>query len=211
MTHLLWKIPLLMLCLALSIGYAEELWALVVAADWSSESMVWFLSGVGLLLPVWFLFLRRAGFFSTFEHEFTHLLVGLLFFKKPHSFNVHHQSGGLVQMYGGNFLITLAPYFLPTLVLLELPFFWLLKPEFYPPFFGLMGFLTGFTILSGFQEFHFKQPDIRQCGIIFSTLFILFGNLVCLGFILAFVAGEFASGWEFLKSGPLWVWDLVNG
>lgn len=199
------------LCLLFGVGYALELAQVVRWADWDAETMIWFLSGFGVMLPVWFLFLRKAGFFSTFEHEFTHLLVGLLFFKKPHSFNVHHQSGGLVQMYGGNFLITLAPYFLPTLVLLELPFFWLLKPEFYPPFFGLMGFLTAFTILSGFQEFHFKQPDLRQCGLVFSTVFVLFGNLLFLGFIFAFVVGQFELGWDYLKSGPVWVWGRLNG
>lgn len=209
MAKLIWKLPVMAVCLVFGVAYALELTERLTAADWETARMAWFAGGVAVMLPLWLLVFRRAGFFSTFEHELTHLLVGLLFLKKPHSFNVHHQSGGHVQMYGGNFLITLAPYFLPTLVLIQLPFFLLLRPEFYPAFFGVMGLLTGFTVFSGIQEFHLKQPDIRQSGIIFSIVVILFGNVFFLGGILVFVLEGFPGWWAFIRGGGSAVFSLA--
>jgi hypothetical protein len=149
----------------------------------------------------WLVFGRFLQFFQTFEHEMTHLLVGLVFLKKPKAFFASEDEGGMVNLYGSNFLVTLAPYFLPILSLLALPFFHVVKPAFHNHLYVTLGFLTGHHVLSTFQEFRFGQPDIRISGLPFSFFFCFLANLVILGCLFSFVQGGLPTCWSFLKGG----------
>ena len=168
--------------------------------------------GVGFILfiPIWFLFLKKKHFYSTFEHEFTHLFVALLFFKKPAGFNVTENEGGVVQLYGSNFLITLAPYFLPTITFLLMPIYLLIKPEFYNYFFLIIGYFTSYHVFSTIDEFSYKQPDIIKSGKVFSTIFLIFANIWVYGFLLSFVAGGFKETWVFIKHGILIIPEILE-
>lgn len=73
-----------------------------------------FIVGFVAFAVLWRMFRRRFELFCTFEHEITHVLFGLLFLKLPRSFKVTRHEGGQVTMLGTNFVITLAPYFFPT-------------------------------------------------------------------------------------------------
>jgi len=149
---------------------------------------------------LWLLLGRFLQFFHVLEHETTHLLFGLLFFKKPKAISASDR-GGRTELYGGNFIITLAPYFFPTLSFLLLAFFPLLDKKFHLAFYAALGFFTGYHLISNFQEFKFSQPDIREAGFVFSPLFCLFGGLACLGVILGFLAEGFGgSGMFFVDS-----------
>ncbi len=158
-----------------------------------------FAIGFGVFFILWIGVLRKKYFYSTFEHELTHLLVGLLFLKKPVGFKATAREGGVVTLYGGNFIITLAPYFLPTLSFLLLPLYLVIQPTFYPYFFGILGFLTSYHIFSTIQEFRYTQPDIRKAGPVFSTVFLIFANILFYGMILFFLDRRFAGIGEFLK------------
>src|SRR5438445_12285668 len=70
-----------------------------------------FIAGFIGFAIIWGLFKRQLQLICTFEHEVTHVIFGLLFFKVPRSFVVTRHEGGHVTMMGGNFLITLALYF----------------------------------------------------------------------------------------------------
>lgn len=149
---------------------------------------------------LWLLFGRFLQFFHVLEHEFTHLLFGLLFFKKPKAISASDQ-GGRTELYGGNFLITLAPYFFPTVSFLLLAVFPLLDKKFHLAFCSVLGFFTGYHFISNLQEFKFSQPDIREAGVFFSPLFCLFGGLACLGVIFGFLVRGFSgSGLFFVDS-----------
>jgi len=80
----------------------------------------WILLGFAIGTILYFLVLRYARKWKTFEHEFTHAFVALLFFRRIDRFVVTGSEGGYVQHsagFGGEFgdhLIGLAPYFLPT-------------------------------------------------------------------------------------------------
>ena len=102
-------------------GYAKGLIMIIATINIFDQSVVSFISGFLVFIPLWFIWMRKAHFFSTFEHELTHLIAGMIFFKKPEKFNVTASQGGNVSLHGNNFLITLAPYFLPTFSLLFLP------------------------------------------------------------------------------------------
>jgi len=158
---------------------------------------------------LWLLFGRFLQFFHVLEHELTHLLFGLLFLKKPKAISASDQ-GGRTELYGGNFIITLAPYFFPTLPFMLFLFFPFLDEKFYNYFFIALGFFTGYHFISNIQEFKFSQPDIKEAGIIFSPLFCLFGTLLTLGFILGFLGDGFKGGGAFfVKSFELSTDTLV--
>ena len=198
------------LSVILTIGYLLSGVQLVGDISWSGTGVSWFFIGMAVFTAIWFLFLRKLHFFSTFEHEFTHLLVGLIFLKKPSRFVATETSGGVTSMFAGNFLITLAPYFLPTFVFLILPLYFVLKLEVLPYYYGFIGFLTAYHILSTIREFCYDQPDIQKSGKLFSTVFLIFSNLVCYGIILAFVSGGFKLAGSFLAGGVMELVDLVK-
>jgi hypothetical protein len=141
----------------------------------------------------------------------THLIVGLIFFKMPKSFNVTFTKGGYVEMYGGrNFLVTLAPYFLPTVSFLILPFGWFLPIEYLTIYFVILGSSVAFHLLSGWQEFHFEQSDLHDAGLIFSIMFLPVANLMFFGAIIAFVFGGNNDFFNFWKNGFLNAYDFVR-
>ena len=72
---------------------------------------------------LWKFVLSKIPGFETFEHELTHALVALLFFRRVTQFHVTRHHGGFVRHLGwfgggfGNDMIGLAPYFLPTITM----------------------------------------------------------------------------------------------
>jgi len=208
------KIIILIFSVLLAIGYTLTLFNTIKVIDSTQQSIRFFLIGFGVFVPMWFGWFKHNHFFSTFEHELTHLLVGLLFFKKITRFHATENEGGHIALHGSNFVITLAPYFIPTFALLLLPFYLVINAEFYKYFYALLGFFTSYHVFSTLQEFGFHQSDITKTGKVFSCIFLVFANIVCYGFLIAFVIGGFGNGWLFLRNGLLgsteWIMWTVN-
>ena len=208
------KILVIILSILLTIGFGISMVHILALFNWHHKLLRYFIYGFAAFIPLWFLLLKSARFFSTFEHEFTHLIVGLLFLKKPAGFQVTEYNGGVTQLYGGNFLITLAPYFLPTLSFLLLPLYFVTTYSIHPYFFLLLGLFTSYHVLSTIQEFSYEQTDITKNGKAFSTIFLIFANLFCYGYIIAIVIGGFHLGWVFIKNGVFhsynWIWLFAN-
>ena len=135
----------------------------------------------------WFLLTRYLGFVQVFIHEMTHLLTGLLFLHPPRLL-VATEDGGRVELYGGNFLVSLAPYCVPLMPLAIMAFSPLIDPQYRPHLFVVLGFCSGCHLVSVAQQFRFYQPDIRQTGPLFSILFCSLGNLVFLTMLVGFLA-----------------------
>jgi hypothetical protein len=166
-----------------------------------------FVFGFTAFILFWYIIFYKVNFFHTFEHEITHILAGLLFLKKPAEFWVRENVGGAVQLYGNNFVIQLAPYFLPTLSFLLLPLSLLIQPQYLPYYFLILGFFTSYHIISTLHEFSYNQPDIQHAGKIFSTVFLMLMNVICYGVLLAFVLGSFEGSVNYLESGLLFAID----
>lgn len=170
------------------------------------KSIQWFLLGFALSILIYFLLLGdRLRFWEIFEHELTHLITGLMFFKKPASFVVAPgEVNGAVRIQSGfgSTPITLAPYFLP---LFTLPFL-LIKPFLPPPFDQVANFLIGFTLAFHYAsliawEFRPSQPDFRSTGVIFSIVVTIFLNIVFLVVILGIVTGNYTGILDYFKNG----------
>lgn len=203
------KFLVIILSIFFAVSYGIQFYQTAGNFDIRQPSEKFFLIGFAVFLPIWFLWLRRNHFYSTFEHEFTHLIVGLMFFKKPAHFTATESDGGVTGMYGNNFIITLAPYFLPTFVYLLLPLYLVLDVKFYQYYFAVLGFFTAYHLLSSWQDFGFHQTDIISSGKVFSCFFLTFANLFIYGILLAFVIGRFRFSWTFIKGGFLGSIDLI--
>jgi hypothetical protein len=111
-------------------------------------------------------------FLDVLEHELTHLLVGLLFFKAPHRLMASRDGNGYVEITSANFIITLAPYVMPAWAFILTGLSYLISIEF--QFFWTLLCSAAFAnfIYRLAHEIHFKQNDLRSTGFIFSLLFI---------------------------------------
>lgn len=166
-------------------------WRYIGHAPPTGRRELFFLGGL-LLYFILLLLSRNRGrsFAHTFEHEMTHLVVGMLFLKSPSKFKVGKHEGE-TYLSGSNFVISLAPYFLPLWAMIPLLLLPLLNPAGTYGALALLGFLYGLHLYSTIHEFGFYQPDIKEHGRIFSLLCVFTLNVVMLGIITGAVASGF--------------------
>lgn len=206
MLNFIGKVIAFLLLPFLAYGFGIAFYEVLTKQTWQTSRVLPFAIGFVSFAVFWAIFKRFLQVICTFEHELTHLIVGLLFLKIPKSFNVTFTQGGYVEMYGGkNFLVSLAPYFLPTVCYLMLPLVWFLPTKSLPVFFGVLGVSVAFHLFSGWQESHLGQSDLHEAGLIFSGFFLPVANLMFFGAILALVIGGNDKFFGFWKQG------LING
>ncbi|MFC1725968.1 M50 family metallopeptidase [candidate division KSB1 bacterium] len=142
---------------------------------------------------------RKGNFFENFSHELTHYLFALLFFKRVTSFKAYSKYGGEINLYGGNFLIALSPYFFPTFTV----FFLILKPILINEVRQFIDIFIGFTYtfhLSLFiKDFSVSQPDIKITGRAFSLIFVTLANVLLIAGISIIIGRDYSFFFEFLK------------
>ena len=159
-------------------------------------AFIGFVVGAGL----WVILGRKLSFFATFEHELTHLIFSILMFQRPRSFYASERRGH-VSCDTGNFIDGLAPYYFPTFSYMLLGAYPLLKSSSHAYFFPLLGFFTGYHLVSNIAEFEVRQSDIRRSGVLFSIVFCIFAGMLTFGFLMAFVIGGFRGGLDFVAQG----------
>jgi len=151
------------------------------------------LAGLGLYVFLWWRFFRRpifGSFLSTLEHELTHALFALATFHKVTGLRATWWSGGHVSYQGtGNWLITIAPYFFPTICLFLLAASVLLPAALLSPVGALMGATIGYHVTSTYRETHSGQSDLMKVGWLFGLLFLPTANIISYGVLLSFCYG----------------------
>lgn len=170
-----------------------EVWVLLTSqAD--LRSLQWFIFGLLFYLVVYLAFYKHMRFYEIFVHESTHMLVALLFLHQPKKFIVNVEEGGLAAWSNGsNFIITLAPYYLPVLTIPLLIIKAFAPPVAYAPLDFLIGFFYAFHVVSlATFELRPSQPDIKKVGWIFSFVMIGILNAIFLAIILCAVLNNYA-------------------
>ncbi|HEX7957722.1 MAG TPA: hypothetical protein VF508_12300, partial [Pyrinomonadaceae bacterium] len=168
-------------------GYGAQLFHILGTLSMRSSAVRYSLVGVAAFLPVAWVMRRYLWkpweFVCTLEHEVTHAVAGLPFLLFPRGMRVTATEGGHLRQfwYGplwlaplcgpGTLFSGLAPYFLPTvsyaMIGLSLLFSW------QTPWVSMtLGFVTAFHVVSTWLETRYHQPDIRQAGFVFSTVFL---------------------------------------
>ena len=137
--------------------------------------------------PVW------GSWFSTFEHELTHVLFAWMTFHRAKISKVTHSDGGLMHYWGvGNWLITLSPYFFPTfsfLLILAHVFFGVSEFAYQ----AVLGATVCYHAISTYHETHKGQTDLQEAGFGFSWCVLPGLNLYFYLLILATLGIGFDS------------------
>ena len=183
------KWPVAVVCVALTPGAALGLWhlGLGVAANQSAYSL--FAAGFGGYFVLWWLFFRRplmGSLFSTFEHELTHGLFALMTFHRIEGLRATWRSGGEISYSGGpgNWLITIAPYWFPTLCL---PFLLVLflGPTAHLELLSVgVGAALSYQLTSTYIETHRGQTDLQRVGFAFAWMVLPLLNMVAFAVVL---------------------------
>ena len=191
-----WPLAILMVALFVPILNADTH---LIRHTLSQNLFLYFVAPMMAMIGVWFVIPGLNGsHLAIFEHEFTHMLAALMTFHKPAALDVQSDKGGSFSYYGeGNWLITLAPYFIPTfpLFLMIVSLGWTLTghqlPELFIP---VLGFMFGYHLVSNATQIHSEQTDFPKAGWIFSVLFLPTANLFTFGIVWAFAVG----GWRYI-------------
>ena len=150
-----------------------------------------FLLGMAIYLALWWRFVRhsRITFLLVLEHEFTHALFAWLTFHNVTGLRATWRGGGHMEFRGaGNWLITISPYFFPTISALLLLGFWMFSDG--GPFCDFMlGISLAYHITSTIRETDPRQTDLQKVGYPFSLLFLPTANLLMIGAIMSFTYG----------------------
>jgi len=190
-----------LLIVALIPGFTYAFFYLFTQTNLAHTPIIYFLIGITLAIFLWSLLGRKLRFLNTFLHELSHLMIGLFFLKIPSKFLATEDDGGVVEMYGNNFLIALAPYFCPVLCLLCLPLFFIVREDYLPLYFAVLGLLAGYHILLSIKDFSFVQSDIDKHGKVFSLTFVVFMGIINYGVILGLVVDGFFGIADFFQNG----------
>lgn len=192
------KIITLLLCPFLGYGFGIAIYEIIKTSEVPKQFYT-FTIGFIAFIVFWSIFKKALQVVCTFEHEITHLLFGLLFFKTPKGFKVTMREGGHVKLTGSNFLIYLAPYFFPTVSYLLLPFAFIIPTDYLPIYYGILGASLAFHLVSTWAELHLKQTDLQKSGILFSLVFLPVANLIFYGALIVLIFGkteDFLNFWS---------------
>lgn len=174
-----------------------------------------FLGGFALWLLIYYTLTRPVRTY-VLGHELTHALWGALMGEKVLGMSISKDRGS-VTLSDTNFLITLAPYFFPLYTVLVIIGYWILS-AFYAlePYqliwLGLVGFTWSFHLTFTVSSLMQQQPDIAECGYVFSYVIIYLFNVLGVGlWVVAVTPATFEQFVGLLASHSLadfiWAWQ----
>ena len=169
---------------------------------------------VGYFLLWVFIFSKRSAgsFFSTFEHELTHALFAWITFKKVRGLQATWNSGGVCYIEGGeNWLIYIAPYFFPTLMLIPMALSVVVDRQYYDSIEIMLGAVMAYHMTSTYVETHRGQTDLQETGFLFAALFLPTANVMIYGWALIYFLDGPDEGIDYVLSSWSTAWEWVVG
>ena len=187
------KWPAAATALLLLPGTGLALWELVKQLAVAPAPILPFLGGGLLYTILWRLVLRRkfmGRYFATFEHELTHAIFAWATLHKVKGIRSSWNSGGQMTLSGkGNWLITIAPYYFPTVCAALGLVFLFVPADKMALVNALMGAALAYHITSTRHETHAEQSDLKRVGHPFAWMFLPTANLLAIGMVIAFSYG----------------------
>lgn len=187
----------------------HDLPGLVSALSVSKEEGWILAGGAAAYLLIHFL-VRKPERMYLWAHEFSHLIVAKMFFRKVHSFHITSRDGGKVVLDRTNVVIDLAPYIFPLYSMAALGAAVLLRraspwiPDLY---LALASFLFTMHLLFSAEGFLKGQPDVIRSGRLFSGAIVLLGLLLWVPCLLAPGA---SAGWKGIFAGYRGWWSAAH-
>ena len=183
------KLLISLLLIPVGIGLSRALYVLLAQVRVGSRLELWFVCGLGAYALL-FALGYRLQFLYVFGHESVHALVSLVCGGSIRSFRVSEQSGRVATT-KNNFLITLAPYFVPFYTLLlglgfaAARYFAAPLDRVTPLFLFLLGMSIAFHLFMTITALATKQPDIIQQGRFFSLTLIYCVNIIIIALVIS--------------------------
>ena len=164
-------------------GAARALGRVVSASGQADTVWVALLGGAACWWAI-YLMLPKPMWVYVFGHELTHALSTWLCGGSVRRFKVT-SDGGHVVVTKTNFLIALAPYFVPVYAIAVVLVFWAASAlgawRLHPVWFHLLlGAAYGFHLTLTWNILQTRQTDITSQGYIFSAVIIFLGNILVL-------------------------------
>jgi hypothetical protein len=186
-----WPIAIVALVLAPGLVYAS--YFVVRGVLSAPSSCVPFAVGAVAVVVLWVaLESRRTGaWWTTVEHELTHALFAWATFHRVVGFVAALRSGGHIRYNGrGNWAIAIAPFFFPTLSLAAIVVL-TIAPR-HPLWVGgfVLGVTVAYHVLSTWSKSLRHHADLRECGWLFSTVFLIAANAFVFGLVIAYACGQ---------------------
>jgi hypothetical protein len=185
------KWPIAIAALVLAPGLLYALYFVIRGVASSPGSCLPFLAGAAAYSLGWLaLGNRRIGFWATLEHELTHAVFAWATFHRVVGFRATMRGGGHVRYLGrGNWLIAIAPYFVPTLSLLAIAALtW--APGHHLVLGGaVLGVTVAYHATSTWSETHRHQTDLREVGWLFCVPFLIAANAFVFGLLINYACG----------------------
>lgn len=203
-----WPVALASLCLLP--GTLLATWQLAADFTIGTENLSLFIVGWVTYVALWQLvFSRRmaGSLFSTMEHELTHAIFAWMTLHWVTGFKATWNRGGEVRYLGsGNWLISIAPYWFPTLCIPVMCFMILETFQNTAVMSAILGVATAYHMTSTLRETHGEQPDLHTTGFVFAWMFLPTANLMAYGLIIAFAMDSLTGMNRWLEH--LWLYTL---
>ncbi|MDA8121574.1 MAG: hypothetical protein M0Z38_03275 [Deltaproteobacteria bacterium] len=177
----------------------------------SSREEGWILLGGSVFYFLLHFFLRKPERMYLWAHEFAHLVVAKIFFRKVHSFQITSRDGGKVVIDRTNVMIDLAPYVFPLYSLaaaFAAGLFRTASPWVPDAYLAVASFLFTMHLVFSVEGFFRGQPDVKRSGRLFSAAVVLLCLLLWIPCLLApgtnagwkgalaAYRGLFGAGWD---------------
>ncbi|MBT6433519.1 MAG: hypothetical protein HOK28_10530 [Deltaproteobacteria bacterium] len=205
------KWPLAFLMIYLLPDSILEMLELLEKSELESDQVAPFIYGFLGYFAAWFVLFKRyfmGSWLSTLEHELTHGLFAVITFHKITELKTSYLSGGHIRYTGGgNWLITIAPYFFPTLSFLIMGILSIVGTAETPWLNLALGVSVAYHLTSTWHETHLGQTDIKEVGYLYSFLFLPAANIISYIAILAFVLGgpgQLLESLSFIQEAMAW-------
>ena len=197
------KWPVAVASVVLLLPSLQQSFGLLKSMASTPQPMLPFLGGAAVYFTLWRLFIRfwRTTLLSTLEHELTHALFAVVTLHRVVGLRTSWNSGGHLKFVGrGNWLITVAPYFFPTICFVLILFAALIPALQSPVVDALIGAAFAYHVTSTMRETHPGQTDLQASGFLFCFAFLPTANLISNGLVLAYSFGGLAGAGQFLSA-----------
>jgi len=142
----------------------------------------------------------KPAYMYVLGHEAVHAGMAWIFGGKIKSFKVS-EKGGSVGTDKTNFVIELAPYFVPIYTAIIAVIYFIVSQSYQingAIFLFLIGFTLAFHLVSTVEIMKVKQPDIVKSGYVFSIVMVYIINIIVISLIFGLTFHGFSIGNFFL-------------
>lgn len=153
----------------------------------------YFIWGIVIYVILHLLFYKPT-YLYVLGHEAVHAGVAWLFGGKIKSFKVS-EDGGSVGTDKSNFVIELAPYFIPIYAIIITVVYFVIASSYAingTLFVFLIGFALAFHVVSTIEIMKIRQPDIMKSGYFFSIVIVYIINILVISLIFSLVFPGFS-------------------